>query len=138
MNDLKFAHEVEIVTVNCSNCGCVFAMSQQMNKNYQNSHEIFYCPKGHPNYYPGKSHEEKLRAEVNDLKRQVQRKQKETEWAEHEIVNANNRTRAQKAAKTRLKNKIAKGNCPCCDKPFKHLARHMKNKHPDFIEDGDT
>lgn len=43
------------------------------------------------------------------------------------------RRRAEKAAKTRLKNKISKGQCPCCRRNFDNLARHMANQHPDFV-----
>jgi len=43
-----------------------------------------------------------------------------------------NKARAQKAAKTRLKNRVAAGVCPCCNRTFQNLARHMDHQHPDF------
>lgn len=128
----NFAHNLGMVMEECCNCGTPFAITKEFHKIVRNSHEIFYCPKGHSQYYPGKSEEEKLRDEVSKLERQVEQKQKQREWAEQDAKNARNGERAQKAAKTRLANKMAAGNCPCCKKHFKVLEKHMKNKHPDF------
>lgn len=33
---------------------------------------------------------------------------------------------------TRLKNRAAAGVCPCCNRTFHQLVRHMAAKHPDF------
>jgi len=43
--------------------------------------------------------------------------------------------RAEKAAKTRIKNRIGNGVCPCCNRTFKDLASHMKCKHPEYASD---
>lgn len=43
-----------------------------------------------------------------------------------------NRRRAEKAAKTRLKNRAKAGVCPCCNRTFKQLAAHMKTQHPNW------
>lgn len=40
--------------------------------------------------------------------------------------------RAQKGQNTRLKNRIAAGVCPCCNRSFQNVARHMAGQHPDF------
>ena len=45
-----------------------------------------------------------------------------------------NCARAQKAAKTKLIKRIKNGICPCCNRTFKQLAAHMKNKHPEYVE----
>lgn len=37
-----------------------------------------------------------------------------------------------KGVATRLKNRAAHGVCPCCNRTFQQLARHMSAKHPDF------
>lgn len=39
---------------------------------------------------------------------------------------------ATKGVVTRLKRRVSAGTCPCCKRTFKQLARHMKQKHPDF------
>jgi hypothetical protein len=47
---------------------------------------------------------------------------------------AERRRRAEKAAKTKIKNRVAKGVCPCCNRTFQNLADHMKSKHPDYAD----
>jgi hypothetical protein len=41
---------------------------------------------------------------------------------------------AQKGQKTRIKNRIARGVCPCCNRSFADLGAHMQQKHPHFTE----
>lgn len=31
-----------------------------------------------------------------------------------------------------MKNRVANGVCPCCNRHFENLERHMKGQHPDF------
>jgi hypothetical protein len=33
---------------------------------------------------------------------------------------------------TRIKKRVAAGVCPCCNRSFKDLARHMAGQHPDY------
>lgn len=37
-----------------------------------------------------------------------------------------------KGAHQRTKNRVAKGVCPCCNRSFTNLAKHMAGQHPDF------
>jgi DNA repair exonuclease SbcCD ATPase subunit len=41
---------------------------------------------------------------------------------------------AQKGVTTRIKNRASNGVCPCCNRTFQNLARHMHTKHPDFAK----
>jgi chemotaxis response regulator CheB len=40
---------------------------------------------------------------------------------------------ATRAQLTKTKKRVANGVCPCCNRTFKQLARHMKAKHPEFV-----
>lgn len=40
---------------------------------------------------------------------------------------------ARKAVEKKL-NRVSAGTCPCCNRSFKQLAAHMKNKHPDYVD----
>lgn len=132
MNQPKFVNEVDLIQMECGTCGLPYAITEAYYNILRDTHDTFYCPKGHPRHYAGKSDKETLRDEVARLKRQIERKQKEKEWAEEETKNACSRERAQKAAKTRIKNRTAKGVCPCCNRHFQQLERHMKAKHPQY------
>ena len=128
---------VNFSVIDCCNCGMLFAVPKGLNSRWQSEGRTatFYCPMGHPQHYVGQSDAEKL-AEANRLLRNAQ---KRTEWAEKNAETARNeaqqaeyRRRAETAAKTRIKNRVSKGVCPCCNRTFANLARHMSNKHPDY------
>jgi hypothetical protein len=84
-----------------------------------------YCPLGHQHSPAGVTDSEKL-------KRRLQQERAEHDQTKSYLRDAENSRRAQKAAKTRLKNRIANGVCPCCHRTFANLLRHMGEKHPDY------
>ena len=120
---------VTFTVVSCcyENCGRTFAMTATMNRHYKNTKNDFYCPycKGQQGYY-GKSKVDKLKDEVKMLKDEVK-------FSESRVIRERNKARAQKAAKTRLKNRIKNGACPCCNRTFKQLTMHMKKQHPEYV-----
>ena len=70
----------------------------------------------------------KLKSVEEDLRRTESRlasEKAQRKFAEH-------RVRAEKGAKTKLKNRIANGVCPCCTRSFQNLQRHIETKHPEF------
>lgn len=90
----------------------------------------FYCPNGHPQHYvSGESECTTLRRERDRLKQEQARLQDairhERERAEHE----RNRANGYKGAATRMKNRARAGVCPCCNRHFVNLERHMTAKH---------
>lgn len=128
---------VYFAVLDCCNCGMIFAVPKALDSRWQRLGEIqtFYCPMGHPQSYVGKSDEQKLREAEKNLKNT----RKRLEWAEHnanqarkDADRAEHRRRGEMAAKTRIKNRIANGVCPCCNRTFQNLARHMTNKHPNY------
>lgn len=46
---------------------------------------------------------------------------------------AQHQSRAFKGVVTKLKKRAANGVCPCCNRTFVDLARHMAGKHPTFL-----
>lgn len=125
---------ITLKVVECANCGVSFGMPENWHNHFRKTHQYFYCPAGHNNYYPAKSDEEKLRDEL---------KRKEQELSDRVLENfriGNELDRATKTAK-RVTNKLKKmerrvtnGVCPCCNRTFKDLADHMKTKHPEQIK----
>ena len=120
---LKVQQTVEFHVEECCNCGVVFAMTIEFYRARQKEKEegSFYCPNGHGQHYMGKSDEqrrkeaERQRA-ASDAALQAERDQRLA--AEREL----------KRSKQRAKG----GACPCCNRTFVQLARHIKTQHPDF------
>jgi hypothetical protein len=109
----------------CAACAMVFWVPEHWLKARRRSHEGFYCPNGHSLVFKGESDEEKLRRELAAEQRRLQQ--------------ALQRENEERTAKVKLQRKIARdekrlknGVCPCCNRTFVHLQRHMKTKHPEY------
>lgn len=89
-----------------------------------------YCPLGHTHVPAGQGEAERLR---KSLERERNRAASLTARLDQSEASR----RAQKAATTRAKKRAAAGVCPCCNRTFKQLARHMESQHPDYASEGD-
>jgi hypothetical protein len=88
----------------------------------------FWCPAGHQRHFvSGESEEIKLR-------RQLQQKIQNEAYLNDQIKAAERRTSAARGVVTRIKNRVSHGVCPCCNRTFANLMRHMKTKHPAYNE----
>ena len=90
-----------------------------------------YCPLGHQWVF-ARSEATAQRERADRFERDLASAREDTRVAKIEAQQARHRERAQKAAKTRLKNRVAAGVCPCCTRSFQNLARHMAGQHPDW------
>jgi len=107
-------------------CGHRIYLANDFIAQRRRDHKSFYCNVcGDKRHWPQKSKEEKLKAELASTKDQL-------ETVRYQRDRNERRRRAEKAAKTRIKNRVSNGVCPCCNRTFANLARHMANKHPDY------
>lgn len=120
--------EQVFVIVACGECELEFGMPQTMYKRVRRDGSTWYCPAGHRRCFIGKTEEDRLRDELAFERRRSNR------W-QNEATHAENRRRAEKAAKTRLKNRIANGVCPCCNRSFTNVRRHITTQHPEFVHE---
>ena len=118
---------VEIDWISCARCGLVFGVPGSWSTSKRENHRLFHCPDGHPLSYHGKTEEEKL---IQENKRLAQK----SRLLKHSLDSTERSRRAQKGHMTRIKNRIAKGVCPCCNRQFKNLLDHMETKHPDWVD----
>jgi hypothetical protein len=124
---------VSLVAETCCACGVVFAMAEEFYDQCQRakSRKSFYCPNGHHQHYVGKSDAQKL-AEAEERLR-VERDN--TAFWRGQEAQRQRQLSAARGQVTRIKNRIAGGACPCCNRTFVNLARHMETQHPDFTSD---
>lgn len=110
----------------CCNCGVQFAMTQEFHdRKWNHRWENFYCPNGHGQHYLGKSEADRLRDRLKSEQENAQF------WREREASERKAHS-ATKGILTKTKNRVANGVCPCCNRTFANLARHMAGQHPDF------
>lgn len=125
-----------LTAIACAKCGVTFGLDAEFEERHRENHASFYCPNGHSNYFPGKTAMEKR---VEQAEADAKRAKADAEWnrqrresAEREAKIQTHRARALKGAQTKLKKRIASGVCPCCQRSFDNLHRHMTTKHPKY------
>lgn len=122
---------VAMTVLDCPECAVIFAITGEFEKRRRSDGASFCCPSGHSMSY--------AENEVDRLRKQLKLSQ---ERIRVEADNANywrgrqqstaKSLRATKAAHTRTKNRVARGVCPCCNRHFVNVERHMAGQHPDF------
>lgn len=115
----------------CCKCTTHFAMDHELYYRRREDGNTFWCPNGH-----GQSFTE---SEVTKLKKQNESLQKRLAWNDEALMWQYAETEAIKKQKANIKRqltitrkRIANGVCPCCNRTFVNVQRHMDSKHPDF------
>jgi len=131
----------EFVTCVCAQCNVVFGLTPETDRVLRQSSAGFKCPFGHPLVFSkGESEADKLRRERDRLKQENARLDEERHgaWATANAQLERARTAERQAAAargqvTKLKKRAANGVCPCCNRTFANLQRHMATKHAGFV-----
>lgn len=108
-------------------CGHLIFVTKSYERQRRDDHGWFYCICGQPARFTGNNEADRLRGQLQTARDQLDTARQQRDLAEH-------RRRGEKAAKTRLKNRIGKGVCPCCKRTFQNLQQHMANQHPQFSD----
>lgn len=124
----ELTHTTTLVTTSCW-CGVALAIPRSLYDEAQDSGHQVYCPIGHIFVF-GNSYKKKLERE-KEARLEAERRAKAT----RDLLTAEERSHsATRGHLTRTKKRIGNGVCPCCNRSFTNLARHMDSKHPDYIE----
>lgn len=131
--------EQKLVTEECCGCNILFAMTEDFQRERRRDKRTFYCPNGHSQSYVGKTEEQKLREQLEQERRQRQSAeqrvamwQDEYDAAAKEAEHQKRRANGYKGHATRITKRAKAGVCPCCNRSFENLRRHMATKHPEF------
>lgn len=130
--------QIEFVVEHCCNCHVPFAMTRDTYNRRREDHKTFYCPNGHPQVYTGKSELQRAREEIDRQKRTIEWERERTKQARDERDRKEYERRAAVGQVTKIKKRIGRGVCPCCNRTFENLARHMSNQHPEYTEAPDA
>jgi len=121
----KFAENVWFEIEHCCNCGMAFAMAAEFQRARRQDQKLFYCPSGHGQHYVGKTEEQKLREQLQAATNAREDARMAADLAREERDLA-------KKAHNRMRQRVMNGVCPCCNRAFENLRRHMHDQHPDF------
>lgn len=121
----------------CIRCGTSFGVTGAYDDRRRADKRSFYCPNGHLMSYTESEADrlrKKLAAAEGNLKAQTERTKRARESTEAE----RRRHSATKGQLTKTKKRISGGVCPCCNRSFINLGRHMAGQHPDYTTDDDA
>ncbi len=132
---LTFTETLESVT--CAACGICFAMPHTLVEKRRGDGKDFFCPNGHTLTF-GESDADKLRRERDRLQQRLAEKDDDIRYQRQAREVAERRLSAAKGQITKIKKRVHGGVCPCCNRTFADLARHMAGQHPGFVAEPDA
>lgn len=124
--------------IKCYKCATHIWLETSVDKALQESHQNFYCLWGHRQAF---SHDRGIQGELDAMRRDRDRLvQNEARLVEEAAAAAAERKAAHnkrsalayKGVATKIKKRVAGGACPCCNRHFRELERHMTTQHPDY------
>lgn len=122
MSDYSFAQQME--TMHCYKCGIAFGMTQECYEIALESGKSFFCTNGHGQVF--------TETENTILKKKLGAAQRNAQNAQHRALQAESLADRTSKQYHRIRDRIMAGVCPCCNRTFGNLARHMQSKHPEF------
>lgn len=135
MGALSVQRDVEMHQDVCKACDVVFLYPRSLHDARYEHGGYIYCPNGHGWGWK----EGRKEREEKDLRKQLEAERTRTQAA---LERANEAGRLAEELNKKLvqagkkfdnhKKRVAAGTCPCCQRTFKQLAAHMKNKHPEY------
>jgi peptide methionine sulfoxide reductase MsrB len=123
----------------CAECGVRFGAPAHFFNSRRADKRAFYCPNGHSLSWH-ESEADRLKAKLQKQEQETRKAQEAAErehrWRKEATEQARHlerRLAAQRGVTTRMKNRVSNGVCPCCNRTFINLQRHMATKHAGFV-----
>ena len=128
MRTILIQDERHVVT-QCGSCGVWYTVPEIVYDCHKREGGYHCCPNGHSRGWEKGSNaieRENIRRERDQLKQDAARLNDEL---------AAERKRAEEAERkiVRVHKRAAAGVCPCCNRTFLNVQRHMKSKHPNVV-----
>lgn len=118
-----YVDNIQFSTMQCCSCHISFAVTARFEKDRRNDRKTFHCPQGHPqSFLAGQNEESRLRAEV-----ERQKELREAEAARLQRIEGERNQIAR--AHMKMRTRVMNGVCPCCNRTFQNLLRHMHTEH---------
>lgn len=120
----NFIESVWFSTHSCGECGVAFALTQAFEDARRRDGKNFYCPNGHSRVY--------RETELDRVKKTLERERQMREAADSRAAKAERDATTISKAHRKMRTRVMNGVCPCCNRSFENLRRHMHDQHPEF------
>jgi hypothetical protein len=106
-------------------CGINYAVPANLLRHAHNDGQTIYCPLGHSVHW--------TETEAMRLKKKLDQAEALAASRLARIDQERASHAATKGQLTKVRKRAANGVCPCCNRSFVNVARHVKTQHPDHI-----
>lgn len=117
----------------CTECGVSYALTAAFESRRRNDHKTFYCPNGHRQHYAQRTEAEIAQAEADEQRERAERLAQQLTRRGEDLQRERRRHSATKGQLTKTKKRIGNGVCPCCNRHFSNVERHMSGQHPEYV-----
>lgn len=136
MTMTKYANDViagitRVEALDCPRCGLVFGIDDRFIQRRRDDARDFYCPNGHPMSFRN--------TDLQDAQQRIAALERYRDSLTARLTHerdqrgaAERSARAYKGQVTKIKRRVGNGVCPCCNRSFADLARHMEGQHPEY------
>ncbi len=124
---ITFTESVTLEKHECGKCGGVYAITQRVVDHHRETGGFWHCPYCQISWGYGESTADKLRKEL-DEKAKLLTAAKCEALRQSQLLEESDRKLSESNRKL---NRVKNGVCPCCNRTFQNLHRHMKIKHPE-------
>jgi hypothetical protein len=122
MAERTLTYTEELVVHTCW-CGMAHAIPRVLSNTASREGTAVYCPAGHTWVVKN--------SEMSLLKQQVATRTAELDQERARANAAEAKAKKLVAEAKRLQKRASAGVCPCCNRTFQNVGRHMKTQHPD-------
>lgn len=114
----------EMTPMKCGECGVPFMVPRYFDDERQSTGKGWYCPNGHCRVY--------RKSKVQELEEKLANAQRQAQQQQMRALDATERAKTTERQYLRIRQRIMAGVCPCCNRTFQNVARHMQTQHPEF------
>lgn len=128
-SDIAIIHGEYHVVTQCGTCGVWHTVPEIVWDTQKREGGYHCCPNGHSRGWKTGTEQE----EQDRIRRERDRLKQEAARLQDEISSERKRAKAAEEKTRKLQKRASAGVCPCCNRTFKNMQRHMKTKHPNVV-----
>lgn len=130
-----FTAGTDLAAIACGKCGGTYAIAERFRRQCQEEGKGWNCPYCKVGWGYGEGENAKLKRQLQAERNRVEYWQNEECVERRRAEHQARRASAFKGQVTKIKNRVGRGVCPCCNRTFENLARHMASQHPEWAPD---
>jgi hypothetical protein len=121
----------DLVDKHCPTCFIHYAAPRALFDKRNDEGGNWHCPNGHTIVFR-QTALAKAQAEAEALRHERDQLKQNEAWFVERLDTERKEKRALKGQLTKVHKRVGNGVCPCCNRSFADLKRHMASKHAGF------